>query len=94
MLDIKPVSESDIDYILNQCSNDVSRDDVIEALTKSENNVSDAIALLWDIPKPELTLKPKHFLDDVREAADEHDAMIEQTMKNRSQAQAQAQTQH
>ena len=76
------IDENVVDMLYNQAPVNCTREIVRDALKTSKNNVSEALDILWNIPK--LPPKPFKFLDDVRETADAYDvAMEEYSMKNK-----------
>ena len=76
------VDENTVEMLFSQVPIECDREQIRTALQTSQNNVMDALELLWNIPKP--PPKPFKFLDDVREIADACDrAMEERDMKNK-----------
>ena len=76
------VNEETIDMLYGQAPVTCTREQIMDALHSTNNNVMEALDLLWDIPQP--PPKPFKFLDDVREIADACDKQMEERdMKNR-----------
>ena len=76
------IDESVVDMLYSQSPVSCTRELIRIALQTTQNNMMEALDLLWEIPKP--PPKPFKFLDDVREIADACDAaMEEQDMKKK-----------
>ena len=76
------VNEETIEMLYGQAPVTCTREQIKDALQTTNNNVMEALDLLWDIPPP--PPKPFKFLDDVREIADACDKqMDERDMKNK-----------
>ena len=76
------VSEENVEILYGQAPIECTREHIRETLKLANNNMMDALDILWNIPKP--LPKPFKFLDDVREAADAYDTAMEANdMKNK-----------
>jgi len=79
------MDNDDINYILLNSPDYVTIDNARDALVKTNNNIIDAIALLWNIetnqkpenPKSESQIK----IEELREISDAHDLQIQEYIK-------------
>lgn len=73
------IKYDDIETVLLNCPEDKSLDDAKNALIQSNNNIVEAIALLWNLEKKKEKEKTK--IDQLREICQEFDEQMQDILK-------------
>lgn len=76
------INVADIEYVLQNAPVDATFESAKNALEKTDNNLIESIALLWNIEKP--VEKPKTKYDEFRDICDSFDTEMEKYMKENS----------
>ena len=80
------INIEDIDTIVMNSPDNVTFAEAVAALQKSNNNIVDAIALLWNIEK--VVQKEKTKLDELRETCNAFDTQMQELLKKTRENQA------
>ena len=76
------IGDETVELVYKQAPIECTREMIRTTLMETQNDISKALDILWNIPKP--PPKPFKFLDDVREIADACDRQMEERdMKNK-----------
>jgi len=79
-------NDDDINYILLNSPDYITIDDAKDALVKTNNNIVDAIALLWNIQTEQKKENPKSEsqikIEELREFSDARDLQVQEYIKH------------
>lgn len=77
------INYEDMQKVLLHCPEDKTLNDAKNALIESNNNIVEAIAILWNLEKKKKKEKTK--IDELREICNEYDEQMQDVIKKASE---------